>query len=203
MQIFQQIGLQAIEILTLIFGILGMTFSLMLIFSPNLTRSVSKVFNRSISVDDKVAYLDKDVRVDSFIYSHNMLIGTCLIAGSIFSLIFFFFKLDVSSFANVFFVSGKYFSTNEMIFNAVTWIGKVACFFGVVFGIMLFIAPTKMKQFENKMNSWFETRHIFEKLDNSNRELDAVLFRHPIPFGLIGLIISFFIIILSILNLLS
>ena len=89
-----------------------------------------------------------------------------------------------------------------MIFNAVSWIGKVACFFGVVFGIMLCIAPGKMKQIENKMNSWLETRHIFDKLDDSNRELDAVLFRHPMPFGSIGLIISFFIIILSILNLL-
>ena len=203
MQIFQQIGLQAIEILTLIFGILGMTFSLLLLFSPNLTRSISNVFNRTINIDEKVAYLDKDVQVDSFIYSHNMIFGICLIAGSIFSLIFFFFKLDVSNFANVFFVSGKYLSTNEMIFNAVSWIGKVACSFGLVFGIMLFIAPGRMKQFESKMNSWFETRHIFDKLDDSKRELDAVLFRHPIPFGLIGLIISFFIIILSILNLLS
>jgi hypothetical protein len=203
MQLIQEIGLEAIEILTLVFGILGITFSLLLLFSPNLTKSISNVFNRYVSLEEKVAYLDKDVKVDSFIYSHNMLIGACLAAGSVFALIFFFFRLDISSFANIFFVPGKYLSTNRMIFNAVTWIGKVACFFGFVFGIMLFVAPMKMKQIEDKMNVWFETRHIFEKLDDSNRDLDAILFRHPLPFGLVGLIISFFIIILSILNLLN
>ncbi len=202
MQIFQQIGLQAAEILTLIFGILGMTFSVMLLYSPNLTRSIGDVFNHTISFNEKVAYLDQDLKVDSYIYKHNMIIGFCLIAGSIFSLIFFFFKLDVSNFANIFFISSKYPAVNEVIFNALSWIGRVACLLGVVFGIMLFIVPGKMKQIENKMNFWYETRHIFDKLDNSNRELDAVLFRHPIPFGLIGSIISFFIILLSSLNLL-
>ena len=203
MQLFQQIGLQAVEILTLVFGILGMTFSLMLLLSPNMTKTISKVFNRSVDIDKKIAYLDKDLQLDSYIYGHNMIFGLCLMAGSVFSLIFFFFKLDISSFANIFFISGKYLSTNEIIFNALTWIGKIACFIGIVCGFMLFAAPGIMKNIENKLNAWIETRHLFDKLDNSNRELDAVLFRHPVPFGLVGTIISFFIIILSILNLLS
>ena len=138
-----------------------------------------------------------------YIYNHNMLIGTCLVAGSIFSLIFFFFKLDVSSFANVFFVSNQHLSTNKMIFSAVSWVGKVACFFGLFFGAMLFFAPNKMQHIETKLNSWFETRHIFDKLDDSKRELDTILFRRPVFFGAVGLIISLFIIVLSILNLLS
>ncbi len=203
MQILQQIGLQAVEILTLVFGILGMSFSLLLIFSPTLSRSISAVFNRHVSIDETVTYLDKNVRVDSFIYNHNMLVGTCLVAGSIFSLIFFFFKLDVSNFANIFFVSHQYLSTNEMFFSAVSWVGKVACFCGLFFGTILFFAPNKMRNIETKMNTWFETRHIFEKLDNSNRELDTILFRRPLFFGSVGMILSCFIIVLSILNLLT
>jgi hypothetical protein len=203
MQLFQQIGLQAVEILTLVFGILGMTVSLLLLFSPNLIKSISNVFNRSVNIDKQVAYLDKDFKTDSFIYGHNMIFGLCLIAGSVFSLIFFFFKLDISSFANIFFIPGKYLSTNKIIFSAVTWIGKIACFVGIVCGFMLFVAPNKMRSIENKMNSWIETRQFFEKLDDSNRNLDAVLFRYPVPFGLLGSIISFFIIVLSILNLLG
>ena len=203
MQIFQQIGLQAIEILTLVFGILGISFSLMLLLSPNLTRSVSNVINRNVNIDKKFAYLDKDLQLDSFIYGHNMVIGLCLIAGSAFSLIFFFFKLDISGFANIFFIPGKYLSINKIIFNGITWVGKIACFFGIICGFMLFVAPGKMKHIEKKVSSWIETRHFFDRLDNSNRELDAVLFRHPVPFGLVGLIISSVIIILSILNLLS
>lgn len=203
MLIFQEIALEAVEILTLIFGILGTTFSLLLIFSPSLTKSISAVFNRYVSLDDKVSYLDKDIPTDSFIYSHHVIFGACLIAGSAFALIFFFFRLDVSGFANIFFVSDKYVSINEMIFDAVSWVGKVACFVGLICGIMLFVAPQKMKRIENVMNSWFETRPVFEKLDESKRELDTLFFRHPVMYGSIGLIISLFVIILSILNFLS
>jgi hypothetical protein len=202
MHIIQQIGLQVVEILTLVFGILGVTFSLLLMYSPNLTKSISGVFNRYVDLDDKVTYLDKDIRIDSFFYSHNMVFGTCLVAGSVFSLIFFFFKLDVSSFANVFFVSNRHLSTNEMIFSAVSWIGKVACFFGIFVGTMLVLAPNKMRQIETKLNFWFETRHVFDKLDDSKRELDTIFFRRPMFFGALGLIVSLFIIVLSILNLL-
>ena len=203
MQLVQQIGLQAAEILTLVFGILGVTFSLLLLLSPNLTRSISDVFNRHISIDEKVTYLDKDVRIDSLIYGHNTLFGTCLIFGSVFSLIFFFFRLDVSNFANIFFVSHKHLSINEMIFDTVSWVGKVACFLGLFFGAVLVFAPKKMRDIENKINFKFETRPILDKLNESNYALDDILFQHPVIFGLVGLVISFLIIILSILNLLS
>jgi hypothetical protein len=203
MDIIQQIGLQVVEILTLVFGILGVTFSLLLMYSPNLTKSIGSVFNRYVDIDDKVTYLDKDFRIDSYFYRHNIIFGTCLAAGSVFSLIFFFFKLDVSGFANIFFVSHRHLSTNEMIFSAVSWVGKVACFFGIFFGTMLFFAPNKMRKLATKLNFWFDTRHVFDKLDDSNRELDTILFRRPMFFGAVGLIVSLFIIVLSILNLIS
>jgi hypothetical protein len=53
------------------------------------------------------------------------------------------------------------------------------------------------------MNTWFETRAIFEKLDYSGPELDVLFFRHPFFFGMAGAVISFLIITLSIVNLLS
>jgi hypothetical protein len=90
-----------------------------------------------------------------------------------------------------------------MIFSAVSWIGKVACVFGIFVGTMLVFAPDKMRHIETKLNSWFETRHVFDKLDDSNRDLDTIFFRRPVFFGALGLIISLFIIVLSILNLLS
>jgi hypothetical protein len=203
MQVIEQIGLEAAEILTLVFGILGTSFSSLLLFSPNMTRSISNVFNRPVSIDEKVAYLDTDVHLDSFFYSHNLLLGTCLVTGSSFSLIFLFFKMDTSNFANIFFSSHNYHSTNEMLFTALSWISTVASVFGLFFGALLFFAPHKMRKIEAKLNFWFETRPAFDKLEESTRELDTILFSHSVLFGLIGLILSIFIIILSILNLLS
>jgi len=203
MEILWDITFHTVEILTLLFGVLGMAFSLLLLFSPRLTKSIGHFFNRSISVEPKISILEKDISTEAFVYSHNIIIGLCLVAGSIFSLIFFFFNLDISNFANIFLGSRKYFMTLEMIIVFFVWVARVACIFGLVFGFFLLFAPMRMRAIEGKVNTWFETRAIFEKLDRSGPELDVLFFRYPFFFGMAGAVASFLIITLSIVNLLS
>jgi hypothetical protein len=203
MEIFWEIGLQTIEILTLIFGVLGMTLSLMLLFSPRLAQSLSNILNRSINVDKGIEYLDKEIEISEFFYNHHIAVGLALVAGSVFSLFFFFFSLDVSKFADIFFGSRVNLSTAELIVSAVTWIGKIGCLTGLVVGLVLAFKPDLMKRMENKMNSWFATKPMLEKLDKSSHDVDTFLFRHPVAIGLIGAVISFFLISLSIINLLE
>jgi len=203
MEIFWDIALHTVEILTLLFGVLGMAFSLLLLFSPRLTKSLGNFFNRSISVEPKISLLDIDIPTEAFIYSHNVIFGLCLVAGSIFALIFFFFNIDISNFANVFLGSRKYFMTLEVIFIFFAWIARIACIFGLICGFFLLFAPAKMQAFESKLNTWFETKAIFDKLDRSGPELDVLFFRHPFFFGMAGAVISFLIITLAIVNLLS
>ena len=203
MEIFWDIALHTVEILTLLFGILGMAFSLLLLFSPRLTKSVGHFFNRSISVETKMNVLDKDIPTEALIYSHHIIFGLCLAAGSVFALIFFFFHLDLSNFAKVFLGSRKYFLTLEVIFIFFAWVARLACILGLVSGLFLLFRPEKMRAIESKVNTWFDTRAFFEKLDRTGPELDVLLFRHPFFFGMAGAVISFLIITLAIVNLLS
>jgi len=203
MDIFWDIGLHTVEILTLLFGVLGMAFSLLLLISPRLTKSAGNFFNRNINVEPKINILDKDIKTETLIYGHHVVFGLCMVAGSVFAFIFFFFNLDISTFANVFIVSGKYFVIFEIIFYAFAWIAKIACILGIVFGGFLLFAPDKMRNLDQKVNIWFETRGIFAKLDQTGPELDVFLFRHPFFFGLTGVLVSFLIITLSVVNLLS
>ena len=115
MEIFREISIQAIEILTLIFGILGMTLSLMLIFFPKLVKNISNVLNRNVNVDNKLEYLDKSIEITAFFYNYNVVAGVVLIAGSVFSLFFFFFSLDITKFAGIFFGSQQNLFTSEII----------------------------------------------------------------------------------------
>ena len=203
MEIFWDIALRTVEILTLLFGVLGMAFSLLLMSSPRLTKSLGNFFNRNISVGSSTSILDKDIPTEAFIYSHHIIIGLCLVAGSIFALIFFFFNIDITKFANVFLGSQKYFQTLEIIFFFFAWIARIGCVFGLVVGIILLAAPQKMQAYENRVNTWFETRSFFEKLDRSGPELDILFFRYPFFFGMAGALISFLIITLSVVNLLN
>ena len=203
MEIFWEIGIQTIEILTLIFGIMGMTLSLMLLFSPRLARSLSNILNRSVNFDKRIEFLDQDIDVSEIFYSHHIAMGLLLVAGSVFSLFFFFFSLDVSKFAGIFFGSRSNVFTAELVVSAITWIGKIGCLAGLVVGLLMVFKPDIMKRIENKLNSWFETRPMIDKLDKSSHDVDTFFFNHPVAFGLTGAVISFFLISLSTINLLE
>jgi len=203
MNVIREICLEVVEILTLLFGILGMTFSVLLLFSPNVAKNLSNMFNRNIDTAKRLNFLDTDIRTDLFIYNHNLLVGLCLVTGSLFALIFFFFRLDVSNFSKILFGSDGSWLIGEIVFISLAWIGKIACIFGLLAGVCLLFAPSKMQQIERKLNTWFDTGSTIAKLDRSSHELDTVLYRHPILFGLIGGIISFLLIILSTLNILD
>jgi hypothetical protein len=203
MEIFWDIALHTVEILTLLFGVLGMAFSLLLLFSPRLTRTVGEFFNRNVNVDPKLSLLDKDIKTEPFIYSHRFIFGFCMMAGSVFAFVFFVFDLNISNVASVLIGSPQYFQAFEIVFFAFAWIARIACVLGVVFGGLLLFAPDQLKRIDGKMNTWFETRYIFAKLDRNIPEVDAFFFRYPFFFGLIGALLSCLVIALSVVNLLS
>jgi hypothetical protein len=182
---------------------MGITFSLMTLFSPNLVQQISSVLNRSVNIDSKLSYMDKEIQIDAFFYSHHLLFGICLVGGSLFSLIFFFFQLDVANLTRIFGSSSGAFPAHDILFRFVALFGKIVCLLGLIAGFIILFAPGKMKKIEHKLNSWFETKSVLDKLDSSSRDVDMFFFRHPVFFGLVGAVISFVIIILSIVSLLK
>lgn len=202
MDLLREIGLRAIEIMTLVFGMLGMTLSLLLLFAPRVAQTLSNILNRSVDVDKKLRVLDKNIQTDKLIYGHPLLVGGCLSAGSLFALFFFFYNFDASVFARLFFGSHYNTVSGEIIFQTVGWVGKLACLLGLLGGAGLILAPRHVRALDQKMNAQYETFSWVEKLQRSTHSLDTVLFRYPILSGLLGGSISSVLIVLSILNLL-
>ncbi|MFO7708326.1 MAG: hypothetical protein R6V84_09145 [Desulfobacterales bacterium] len=201
MGVFWEIGLQAIEILTLVVGMLGMAMSLLLLFAPAAARNLSGIANRSVDVEKKLRFLDKDIRTEDWIYAHPVVVGGALAAASLFALVFFFFKVDIAEFNRVFFGAAPS-AAGEILFQVFVWIGKLACLIGLGLGVGLMAAPAKMRRMERSLNAWIDTRSWVEKLDRSGPKLDTVFFRYPIFFGIFGGAVSCLLIVLSILNLL-
>ena len=131
MEIIREIGFQVIQILTLIFGVLGMTFSAMLVFAPNLTRGLSDILNRNVDVDKKIGLLDKNIEISEFFYRNHVKVGSLIIAGSFFILFFFYFSLDMAKFTKLFFDSPRQAFWGEIVVAASLWVGKFTCLAGV------------------------------------------------------------------------
>jgi hypothetical protein len=202
MDLLREIALQAIEIMTLVFGILGMTLSLLLLFTPKVAQGISVILNRRVDIDQKLGVLDKNIPSDQAIYGHPLAVGVGLICGSVFALFFFFFNFDAVKFAQVFFGSHHHAFSGEILFEAVAWIGKIGCLFGLLIGIGLIAAPRRLRAIDQKVNVQFETRSWFEKIQQPTHSLDVVFFRYPILSGVLVGFLSCVLIVISILNLL-
>jgi hypothetical protein len=203
MDIIWDIGLDALKILSVVVGILGIALSLLLLFSPSLTLSISKLCNRYVDFDQKILYLDKEIRTERLVYRHNLISGSFLIVGSAFTIVILFYKLDVTSFLTAFFGSKGFSTFNEIILSTFALVGKVAGVVGMIIGSILLFNPGQMKNIENKMNTWFATQPVVEKLDQSHRQLDTMIYQRPLLFGSIGLIASILLTVLAITNILS
>jgi len=202
MELIWDIGLQSVSIFVLVLGLVGLALSLLLVISPNTAKSLSNIFNQYIIIDKKLTYLNKPIQTDSFTYQHNILAGLSLLSGSIFFLVFLFFRFDMAKTLNMF-LGHNYLFLFEIVLKTTLLIGKIAGFTGVAIGLCLLFLPGIMVKIENRMDAWIATQDIADKLDELHMGIDTIILRFPLLFGFTGLMTSAVLIILSIASLLS
>ncbi len=202
MDIIAEICFQALAIFILVLAITGLAISFLLLISPTKAQSISKLFDQKITVEKKINYLDKSIGTDKLTYQHNIPFGIGLIAGSVFVLIFLFFKLDVIKVVKIF-SAPDYAFLIEIIISALAMVGKIASILGFVFGFFLLFVPELMIKIENIMDSWIETEFMVDKLDEFHHGIENIILKYPILFGFTGLMTSAILILLSIISLIS
>lgn len=199
---FWAIILQALEIFTLVVGIVGVMLSALLLFAPQWLNRIGETLNRSIEVDRRISRIvDRSIPTEVFFYRHNRITGVCMIVGSVFVLIFLFFRLDVDGFVTVFYGNDKFKVANEILISAMALLGKIAAAAGLLVGAILVWRPEKMLQIDRRMDTWFATQPFWEKLDRSHPTVDSLVYRRPIIFGVIGLSTSVLLTYLAVYNL--
>jgi hypothetical protein len=188
---FWAIFLQVLEFFTLVVGIVGMVLSTLLLLAPRLLNRIGESLNRSIDVDKKISRLvDRSIPTAAFFYRHNIISGVCLIVGAVFVLLYLFFRLDVDGLVSVFFGNDKFKVTYEILITTMALMGKVAGSAGLLIGLILVSRPEKLQQIERRMDTWFTTQPMWERLDRSRPSVDTLVYRRPIIFGAIGLFTS-------------
>ena len=150
--------------------------------------------------EKKLSYLNKPIQTGSFTYQHNILTGLSLVSGSIFFLVFLFFRFDVAKALNMF-IGDKFLFLYEIVLITTVLFGKIAGFTGVVIGLCLLFLPEIMVRIENRMDAWIATQKIADKLDEFHLGIDNIILRFPLLFGFAGLMTSSVLIILCIASL--
>lgn len=192
-----KILLDATAILTIVSGTAGLLLSLGLIFFPERTRRIDAFLSRTYRLKERLAYFDQTVRNELFIYKRPRLNGILFIAGSIVSLIFLSFQMDVERLLAVLHVPETQRFLWAMALEALVMTGQLAGLIGVVVGLFLITAPGRLQRIENRLNRWFATQPLVDRLDVFNHVVNVFSFRHPMLIGSIGALLSTALILLS------
>lgn len=204
MKIIWEMGLQAVEIFTLVVGLLGIILSLLLLFDAQKIQQLGKRFNRYVDIDRKFReVIDRNISSEGLFYSHNILSGICMIVGSAFILVFLFYSLDVQSFLIALFGRGNFNTVTDIIVSAMALVGKLAGIVGILLGSILLFDPDRLKSIEKRLNVWFATEPMLEKLEHSHPGVDAFVYQKPVLCGIIGLTTSILLTYLALGNILK
>jgi hypothetical protein len=184
-------GLQAVEIFTLVVGIAGIILSLLLLFDPRKIQQLGRRFNRYVDIDKKFRIMiDQNISTDGLFYNHNILAGICLIVGSAFILVFLFYRLDVQSILTALFGEGNFNTVTDIVITAMALVGKLAGIMGILLGSILLFDPDQLKNIEKRLNIWFATEPMIDKLERSHLDIDAFVYQKPVLCGIVGLTTS-------------
>jgi len=195
-----QIFLDATAILTIVSGTAGLLLSLGLIFFPERTRRIDAFLSRNYQLKERLAYFDQTIRNELFIYRRPALYGALFALGSIVTLIFLFFQLDVQRLLAALHVQDTQRLLWEMGLEALVLMGKLAGVLGVIIGLFLMTAPGRLQRIEKRLNAWIATQPVVDRLDVFNQVVNVFSFRHPRLMGSIGVLFSTALILLSLSN---
>ena len=193
-----EICLDTTAILTIVWGVAVLIFSLSLIFFPDRTQAIDEFLSRSYQLKERLAYFDQTIRNELFIYRHPMVYGALFMIGSVVTLIFLFVQMDVDRLVGILHIQEDHRLPWAMVLEVLVLTGKLAGAIGVIVGLFLMIAPGRLQRIENRLNAWIATQPLVDRLDVFNHVVNIFSFRHPLLIGSIGVLLSIVLITLSI-----
>lgn len=191
MQTLMEIGLDTHRLLSMLVGLVGLAFSLLLLFSPAITQRVCNVLNRPISMDKNFHYLNAYVAFDRLAHRHHAMVGSLIAAGGFFLSFFFWKPMDARFLAGLF---GPV--TTEFAIH----LGRVTGIAGIGLGLLLALRPSLLLRIEGVVNRWISTEPLVDALNQMRFPIDSIVMRHPIVFGLCGMASSTALILMSLMQ---
>lgn len=188
MNIIIDILLQSSKITTIVVGIAGLILSLALLFSRDAVRNVSAALNRKFNLGLPARELNRQVSVDTIIGWFPSFSGAMIAAASLAVMIYLFFSPMPPQKGGILLA---------IIFESMLWLARLASVLGLVFGIMLMVAPEALKRVNRMLNHWHDTEAIIRHMEQRTYNFDGLVLNNPRISGVIGLFMSVILLLLT------
>ena len=174
---------------------IALILGLGLILAPALTLKFNEKINTRISLREKTKSIETPIKSEPLFYKHSIISGTILIIGSLFVL----YTLATFNFYTLIPYLPKSISPAawDWLLHAGQIFFFITCFFILIFGLIVFIRPSQVKNFEKAANHWISTRQYFAKMSRDINFTEKLVNTYPRTFG--GVISIFALIVLFLL----
>lgn len=176
-EIFYESGL-----LFIIIGcFIALAFGIGLIFKPETTLRLNDLINTRISMRQKTKTIETPIKSEAIFYRYAKLSGSILIIGSLY-VIYILLSLDLYSIIPAL-PKTLHPQIWQWLLDASTLFFLISCALITVFGFIVLIRPSSLKNFEARANTWISTRKGFQGMNKDINFLNKLVLTYPRPAG--------------------
>ena len=178
---FSEILFDASYTFIIIGTFIALILGLGLIFAPAITLKFNEKINTRFSMRKATKKIETAIKSEPFFYKHSKVSGAILIIGSLFVL----YTLATFNAYTLIPHLPKSISPAawEWIIESMQIFFYITCTFIFIFGFIVFIRPSLVKNFEQAANHWISTRKGFSKMTEDINVTNKLVNTYPRLFG--------------------
>jgi hypothetical protein len=184
LNIFLDAAMEAALIITIGGCIIAIVLALLLLFLPDFYLAVSQRLNKWVSTRRTLKPMEIPRNQERRIYRHHRLFGLLVSIGAIYTLSYFMLNYDPQYVQHSLQQHVQLQPIMlEWLLDAGSIILMLTNLFVLVIGVVVFIRPSLLKNFEAWSNKWISTRHASRFLDNNYSGIERYTAQHPRLMG--------------------
>jgi len=165
-----------------------------LLLAPAATLKFNEKINTRFSLREKTKKIETSIHSEPFFYKYSKISGAILVIGSLFVL----YTLATFNLYSLIPYLPK--TTSASVWQWLLRSGQIFFYltsgFSFIFGLIIFIRPSMVKNFEQAANHWVSTRKHFSKMSNDINLANKLVNTYPRGFGLFITLFSFIVLFL-------
>jgi hypothetical protein len=167
----------------LMLGVLLIPVGLAFCLCPKKMFELAIKMNKWVATDHIFHKINKPIYKESFFYRHHQIFGMIVIIVSIASLYTLIFYNGTGPAVHAL-IKVAETEFEKWLFVVLYFILLAAISLAILFGAIMCVRPSALKQFEKWSNQWIDTDGPLKALDKQNNLPDSILPGNPRIFGL-------------------
>lgn len=160
-------------------SVAGLFVGAALIVRPGWVAQMGKYTNRWISTRNPYRELERWIELDNWFYQHHRVSGGLLLAGAVWSIVFFITSFDkhryLADLSKVIHIPTQLIAG---LLDAFVLMSMLGTLFAALISLLLLLRPSLLREFDQFASQWISMRRTLKPMEMSRFSLDGYVSRN-------------------------